>query len=85
MSFTIVPKHSGSEEDQVDVVEVQSEGKNHHAYKRQAVHNQSGHPVKQQHKRNKQNVLLLCTNLNYISMISMYHQLRLSMYHPFMT
>lgn len=61
----LVPKHSSSEEDQEDVVEVQSEGENHHAYKRQAVHNQSGHPAKQQHKRNKEIVLLLWTNADW--------------------
>lgn len=34
----------------MDVVEVQSEAEDQHAQKRQDVHDQSGHPVKQQHK-----------------------------------
>lgn len=42
----VVPQDSSSEEDQVDVVQVQSEGEDHHAQKRQAVHDQSRHPVK---------------------------------------
>lgn len=65
----VIPKRSSSEEDQVDVVEVQSEGKDHHEYKRKAVHNQSGHPAKQQHKHNKplnlftrKNMLLLSSS-----------------------
>lgn len=41
-----VPQDSSSEEDDIDVVEVQGEGEDHHAQKRQAVHDQSRHPVK---------------------------------------
>lgn len=43
-----VPQDSSSEEDDIDVVEVQGEGEDHHAQKRQAVHDQSRHPVKKE-------------------------------------
>lgn len=44
-----VPQSSSSEEDQLDVVEVQSESEDYHAQKRQDVHDQSRHPVKHKH------------------------------------
>ena len=40
----VVPQDSSRDEDQVDVVEVQGEGEDHHAQKRQAVHDQGCNP-----------------------------------------
>ena len=44
------PQHAGGEEYEVDVLEVQCEGEDHHAQEGEDVHRERGHPAKQMHK-----------------------------------
>jgi hypothetical protein len=46
-----VPQHAGSEEHQVDIVEVQSEGEHQHTNEGQDVDHQSGHSEEQSQDR----------------------------------